>query len=47
MSLWNVASALHSPKGMWSHSKNPEIANGKGSILFRCLLHFNLPKPQF
>ena len=46
ISLWNVAGSLHSPKGMQSHLKNPKTANGKDGILFRCLLHFNLPKPQ-
>ena len=44
INLWNVASTLNSPKGMQLHSKKLQIANGKGSILFRCLLHFNLPK---
>ena len=40
ISLWNVAGALHSPKRHAIAFKEPQIANSKGVILFRCPLHF-------
>ena len=40
---WSIAE----PKRHAVTFKEPQIVDGKGGILFRCLLHFNLPKPQF
>ena len=47
ISLWNITSALQSPKGIWSHFKKPQVTYCEGSVLLQCLLHFYLPEPQF
>ena len=41
---WKVAGALHSPKGMQSHSKKAKVANGKCSVLLWQFIHLDLPE---
>ena len=45
--LWNVAGALQSPKGMWSHLKKTQVTYCEGSVLLQCILHLYLPEPWF
>ena len=47
ISLWNTASTLQSPKGMWSHLKKTQVTYCEGGVLFQCLLQFYLPEPRF